>query len=1228
MPSNELQVPLSTTGAPTRSDSELFSRKETETVEGLLRLNPNLAGLFREGIALSERVDEPGIPFMLAHAGRELSLGLVRMLSDVAPGLTEEELERLAENETNRVGIAGMLGVEPDHPTVTTWFQTQLTLVRAAHYRANAPSGPAVREAFQALSALAFGLVGPYFSTHAEIEQLLLVARPDETELATVRGLLLRPIQRHHFFTSLQHSTWLCPLDEAGFFRAPGLAHNDDRTERPRPWPEGEYLVTAATAEPELVTEILQRIGPENHNPLVWDVVIRAALTLPPELGERLVRPIIRAARSSSPTQFYSHRLIDLARVLALAGKAEAFKLAACVLDLVDPEPGSLPTGEMEEVLPASGAAAETESSRVSEALRRMRSGPRATEWMLVRIDAYELSELIRKVLPALETLDHERLVRLLAVKLEHAVLLGKHGHRRNIAAASESANADQTQTDLGDGFVPVIEGVDHTLAYSTEHERPSRSEAPDLKNDSSWIDHLDQSEEGGDVREQLAVALAASVSRLAASSSEGAILADSVLSNRHGSVFTRVRLLELAAAGAFAPQSAVDQFVADPIIIDPPFRAREVASFLRAQFDRASVESQSRFLEMLQFGPPIEADPDVDPERVREYSDNWRRRRLRWFQAHIPRTLAPLAAELDVEATVPSPQDQALAEVGSWSSGVSSAGYQSPVSVEDVAAMPTQQLVEYLRTWRPEKDGSRFHEPSKEGLEQTLSAFAFSHPDAAADVSDALAGVDVPPVYLAGLISGLKLRARSEGVVRWKSVLRLVSDLFDRTQNVLSTDDLSALDHFEWRSAAQAGIDLLQAMAAGNLIPEDATDDLWTVVEAIVISAVVWRDRQPSNQGEGQNSSRERRSLNDLEFAAMNSLPGHTVQLVVEAGLWSYRRMTPEQRAGAKIISQRLQRRAVRAIEPRLRPLLDIILRQSGESVLLARTRIGDFVPQIWFLARNWFGERESDLFANGATAPAQNPTWGAYLSRNDVYRDLFDELRPWYVRAAQAAPDPTFGSKGSESSVSRNLAVHAITAIIRGFAAIGDSDGFVETVFDRVVGADKNRAYWTVFRTWSEARVAPPIKFGQRLVQFWEWRVTVLEGQPESSERLEEADALGWFLKTPHIPPQDAIRLGLRTIRLVGNTGKTTRSAWERLVELSRHDAGGTFEIAETMARAALSSGYPYLPFDVVGPVLSAALRSTIPETSAAARTLINDLGERGLLEYGKLLSEPDSA
>jgi len=700
--------------------------------------------------------------------------------------------------------------------------------------------------------------------------------------------------------------------------------------------------------------------------------------------------------------------------------------------------------------------------------------------------------------------------------------------------------------------------------------------------------------------------------------------------------------------------------------MVDPPFRAREVAAFLRGQFARASIDAQRRFLAILERGPEpelvkrlvevwrshgsdetgsdegIEGQGKVAPvdaaalndALVRDVIADWQRRRLRWFHDRIPDLLAPLAGALEVSPRIPSARDQALDEVGSWSGGVSSLGYRSPTTADALAAMSSPEAIaDYLRTWHPSAGVSPVEEPSREGLEQALTLFVTKHPANAAALAQLLPGAALAPGYLAAVLAGFEAVADAGQSLPWPEVVALVEYVLSEADRTFSTVWDGGADSRAWRNAAYAVADLLRKACANNVVPVDSQADVWRLAQAIVRSPVTWGELQSSGRPIRVDSEPREEVLGDLESAALNSLQGHVVWMLIDVALWDFRRLEQREESDAKGATtgegqRHYEFRDASATASRVVPLVESCLQHADRSGRLAQTMLGDFIPQLMLVARRWVLDHVYTLFADGASSPGQHPTWGAYLARAGFYDSVFRDLREWYLRAADEAPDPTPGSERSDWSVSRNLAQHTIIAVVRGAATVGDQDGLVERVFSRVRVQDRAHAYWCIFRHWSDAKAPVPDDFVRRLVAFWEWRVSVLETQAESQERTDEADGLAWFLRTPYIKAADAIRLGLRTLGLVRGNWPMGALAWERLGELAQHDPAGTFELAELLARRALRTDYPYLPYPQVAPPLRAALAVRDSNMRSRVRRLINDLGERGLLEFGELLGELGAA
>lgn len=1150
--------------------------RERATAQELSRLDPQLGGLYRLGHEFAGRVAEPAVVYLLAHVGRELGRGVVRELAGEDLQASEVSDDGVPENEQNRVTIAAMLQLPPSHGSVAEWFRVNRTFTGAAHYRSPGASAEEVCDAFRRLSALLFGRVAPYFATHTELDRFLAVESPTATDVAAVRALLVRPQQRRYFFSHLQHPLWLVPLEEAGHFSAPPdrIVEADGRW-RVQGWPEGEYLARVASKQPERVTEILLKIPPSLQNPTVWAIVIDAAKAMPAAQAVRLV-PLLGQAFRTTPLIHFARGTIDLVRGLAEQGEVAAFRLAECLLWLSS-SPNGVDAGQ-------------------TGAPRRQR-GLHDTEWMLERLDIYELSQFCSKSLPALEVLDPLRAIELLANRLDRAI---------SLAQLAEG------------GEMPAP--LDHLW----------------------WCPYVDRYSQRDDVRAMFAVALTGLAKRTLERDAGHAEAICSALHRyaAHG-LFNRIRYALLASAGPLL-QQPLDAAVSSGELLDPPCGARESTALLRAQFENASTDARRLFRYALERGPSgdemkglieiqrayqrsttedaASLDGPFSEAEVTEAVAVWQRKRLGWFHDRIPPELQALAERLGVTPHVPSAEEQALSEVGfSIGEDRSATRPQSPKTTDDLSAMAVDDIVTLLSTWRAE--GDSFEGPSYRGLEDALTELATAHPGKATDILAKVLQASVAAGYLTALLTGLRKVAKQNNPVPWDRVLAIVLRAVQASE---VAEARSASDEEErgiragrndvsrWPLVVRAAAEVVQEGCANDAIPESLARDVWTYAEAAVRSPVTWAD----TWGGAEEPSLERAMM-----AAIDTATGDVVRMLLGVALWDYR-----QRSAARALGAELS--VVRQVAARLELLLDHVLSQQGPAAQGAHAMLGHFIPQLHLLAPEWISSNEDRLFEHGADDPARHPIWGAYITRVRFYDSTFRRLRMWYLEAAEVA-SRCEGAPGNdhrerrESLLTEGLAVHVMVGVMRGLCGVGDEDALVEKTFMGVPVKDRSHAYWAVFRTFSGAEEPIPSEVLQRLVAFWEWRLSELERAQDTSARAEEADGLTWFLITPHLPAADAIRLGLRTLRLNKGERHTKHSAWERLGKLAECDAAETFDLVELLVEQELAASYSYLPHEEVARPLRVALQCDDLSVRRRAERLVHRLGEGGHLDFGSLLA-----
>lgn len=341
---DEVNLPsgISDTGAWPRR----LSAREAATASALRRIDPHLAGLFEVGLGLADNVEEPGLRYLVAHAGRELSKEVIKSLTGATTVRAEPCVEKAVGQTRFREQIARALELPEAHPNVINWFQNHRTLVEGAHWRPDAPSSEDIRESFVSLVGLLFGRIAPYFDTQDELDQILQIDVPSPDVVARLKQCLLRYSQRQYFFSRLTSAGWLLPLSEAQLFQnPPALQEYDDGSWSLQRWPEGEALARLAAEAPGVVVTEFLSIPQDNRNPAVWNNVATAALAMRPTDASRLV-PKLVAALKDVPLVLFSRSIVSVIQRLAEAGKRDAaFELTEALLFVKGQSHGMCPAG-------------------------------------------------------------------------------------------------------------------------------------------------------------------------------------------------------------------------------------------------------------------------------------------------------------------------------------------------------------------------------------------------------------------------------------------------------------------------------------------------------------------------------------------------------------------------------------------------------------------------------------------------------------------------------------------------------------------------------------------------------------------------------------------------------------------------------------------------------------------------------------------------------------------
>ncbi len=648
-------------------------------------------------------------------------------------------------------------------------------------------------------------------------------------------------------------------------------------------------------------------------------------------------------------------------------------------------------------------------------------------------------------------------------------------------------------------------------------------------------------------------------------------------IDSHQGELFSRIRHLVLARAG-HQLRERLDQVLQSEEALNPAYRVPEFAALLRAQFRNASEGARKRYAEA------VKAESDAHVQR----------RILTFFRGEVPEEFEDLAREHGVLGLEPSYQDQQMAEVGGYSEAGSWSADQSPVSADQLSAWTVEEVVALLRDFQPNR-GSE----SVFGLRDSLTAYAQENASNAVSVLNRAIKDVLDPSAIEGVLDGIGEATKSGAHLNWQQMLSGVAEIIRH----LATLDGDETEIARWRRAVGRAMWVIEEGCRKDAIPSAFAADMWSLLnEATTISAI--------SRTAGPISA----SLGSVIMARLNDASGNVASAVLSVALWDYRHRTriPD-------CSDEAKAQARDAVQQSLLPILDRWLEDEGPYAAVPLALMGDYLPQLHLLAPEWIKAHASDLLQGGIEDPARRPTWTTYVSRARLYDTVFVALRSWYVRAAEDVAGWVSATGDSRETLkpSQRLAVHLVVAVLRGLVSVGDEDRLLETAYANLSPSDWNRAYWTVFRGWTDAEQPAPESWVQRLVDLWEWRIRELNKDEASDHTMEEAEALWWLFQTPYIAAPDLIRLGRATVRLARGRVGAYSVFWERMLMLAESDADGAFDIAKTLLRAS-----EYVPVEDARPVLAHILMAGSPETRAHAQRLINRLGELGFRQLRDLV------
>jgi hypothetical protein len=541
--------------------------------------------------------------------------------------------------------------------------------------------------------------------------------------------------------------------------------------------------------------------------------------------------------------------------------------------------------------------------------------------------------------------------------------------------------------------------------------------------------------------------------------------------------IIRRLILDLLKSYGAGAP-SLVGRYLTDAAVARDDRLDREFLLLASAAQIWLANRDRQRLLALITEGPDIDSwsaqytryrNEAPTASRVRRYVETWQRDRFAAIEQILPPDLRAQYRILVVEhGEAPDQTVPPAPVVEVWDE-------ESPVGVDDLAAMPTHSLVEFLRSWQPPKDWRQQDQTSLAGV--LNSAIQQDAPQRSADASKFIGLV---PDYITPVIDGLWQAAEKRAELDWAALLPLCSWVNEQAEADLMKGAVSRGAR-AWRRPRLALLGLLITGLNDQAPPLTADHDgtVWSIISSAC------QDPDPTPDDETVNDR-----PGALEALTLDAVRPVAIRAAVAYGL-QMRQQDPEG--------------DIRAVLSVLEDHLDT----TADPSWAVHATYGGLFQILVALDPAWARRHLPAIFPSD---PAQYPywraAWNAHLEQQNLTDQAWQLLRSQYARAV----DELDSNVKDEWALAKAqyLGHHLVGRYWVGELALDEPDRLLKRFYERAPVEVAAQIIATAGRSLRKERPAKTALI-QRLVALWNYRVDAVD---QGADSRELADFDQWFV------------------------------------------------------------------------------------------------------------------
>ncbi len=661
--------------------------------------------------------------------------------------------------------------------------------------------------------------------------------------------------------------------------------------------------------------------------------------------------------------------------------------------------------------------------------------------------------------------------------------------------------------------------------------------------------------------------------------------------------VFSIFRRIELHLMNKFPDllKTEIQQFLSGKEIFENSDLYHERYHLLQDQYQKLPEEIKEKILERIEEGPDLgrfelnykdrTGNPPTEEEKM-DYKSRWQRLALYPIRDHIP-------------ANWKEKMKKFLTQYGELDHpdylsyhGPIVVGSTSPISEEEFKKKSQEELLDFLRTWKPSK---KHFSPTKEALGGIMGKVISDDPKKYVSISKNIR--ELSPVYIYHFLEGYRDAIKKGNNFDWNQIITLCKDILETLENkTFPTED----DLYDFKTVKSAVCDILEeGLRNNNFLPIEFRTSVLDLIRILL------KDNEPDQTYENKHVGENM----DPFTLSLNTVRGKAIHALVLYALWCANHISSPE--------------VVDKMVPEVKELLELHLNPDYEPTQTIRAVYGFYLPNLFYLNSDWTERQLSNIFPKEAEFRAlSRATWEAYIKYARFYDSVYSKMKNEYRNAINKLNSP----KISQNAKSK-LAEHLMLAYLRGLEDLGN-DSLTTKFFKMRQYQANEHAIWFIGKVLDniqkeETDIKVKKRIMERCLNIWKWRIEEARKMNETERKqfAKELKMFGfWFINSP-FDKKSAISQLCITLEITEGIMDFATEIIKKLPEYASDYSSEVLRILDLLIRGDQYAMLPMLSKEKISDILEIITTKRPPqEIRISVNRLVDSLTRMGHHEFRK--------